>query len=76
MPFLTVRMLAGRSSEQKRALVRDLTNAVSRNLNVEPDRVNVVIHEVEPGNWAIGGKLLEADTAVVSPTGAGLTADE
>lgn len=69
-------MLAGRSSEQKRALVRDLTNAISRNLNVESDRVNVVIHEVEPGNWAIGGRLLEGDTAVVPPTGAGLAADE
>jgi 4-oxalocrotonate tautomerase len=71
MPFLTVRILAGRSSEQKGALVRDLTEAMSRNLNVEPERVNVVIHEVEPGNWARGGKLLETDKEVASPTRGG-----
>ncbi len=76
MPFLTVRMLAGRSSEQKRALVRDLTKAISRHLNVESDRVNVVIHEVEPGNWAIGGKLLEGDTVSGVAHRYGLAADE
>ena len=45
MPRVTVEALNGRTIEQKRRLVKDLTEAVVKNFNVGPEAVTVVIHE-------------------------------
>lgn len=66
MPFITVRMLAGRTGTQKTALSRDLTEVVERHLGVQPERINVVIHEIEGINWAVAGKPLAAESATTA----------
>jgi 4-oxalocrotonate tautomerase len=57
MPEVYVHFVKGRSIEQKRALVKDLTDAVVRNLGVPVDAVIVEIVETEPALKAKGGVL-------------------
>ena len=58
MPMITVDMFPGRTEDQKRALVHELTEALARTCDVKREAVWVVIREVEAGNWAIGGQLV------------------
>lgn len=57
MPFINVKMIAGRSLEQKRELAEVLTREVVRILNVKPEVVELVIEEYPRENWSSAGKL-------------------
>lgn len=57
MPRVSIEAIEGRSVEQKRGLVRDITEAVIKNFNVGPEAVSVVIHEISKENLAKAGKL-------------------
>ncbi|WP_306113777.1 MULTISPECIES: 4-oxalocrotonate tautomerase [unclassified Roseovarius] len=57
MPIIRVEMFKGRSVEQKRALVRDLTDAFVGAAGGTPDSVQVVITDVEKSDWGTGGEL-------------------
>ena len=57
MPRVTVETIVGRTLEQKRGLVKDITEATIKNLKVEPEAVTIVIHEMSKENYAKGGKL-------------------
>lgn len=57
MPLVTVKATEGRTIEQKRALVRDITEAVAKNFKVERESVIVDIIEFSRDNLAKGGKL-------------------
>lgn len=58
MPMIRVEMFPGRSEQQKRDLVRELTDAFVRTAGGVPDQIHVVIEEVPPGHWAVAGELL------------------
>jgi len=58
MPFINVKMLAGRSIEQKRALVEALTEAMVEACEADRDGTTVVIEEYEREHWAKGGVLV------------------
>lgn len=55
MPIITVNILSGRSGSQKRELMRSITNAAVHSLNVQPGQVRVLINEVPPEHWGVGG---------------------
>ena len=55
MPLVQISMLPGRSAEQKRGLLREITEAVVRNCKVPADAVRVLITEIEPEHWAVAG---------------------
>ncbi|AKI02015.1 uncharacterized protein, 4-oxalocrotonate tautomerase [Hoeflea sp. IMCC20628] len=57
MPIIRVEMLAGRSIEQKRAFAQSVTNTASEILGCSREAVAVVFDEVEPTDWANGGRL-------------------
>jgi 4-oxalocrotonate tautomerase len=57
MPEVYIHAMEGRTLEQKRALVRDITDAVVKNFNVAADRVLVQIVESSKENKAKGGVL-------------------
>ena len=57
MPRVTVEAGEGRTVEQKRRLVKDITDAVVKHFNVEPIAITVVITERSPENMAVAGKL-------------------
>ena len=58
MPRVTVEADEGRTIEQKRGLVKDITDAVTKNYNVKPEAVIIVIRESSKENRAKGGKLI------------------
>jgi 4-oxalocrotonate tautomerase len=57
VPEIYVHAVEGRTIEQKRALVKEITEAVVRNFNVSADRVMVQIIESPRENKAKGGVL-------------------
>jgi len=57
MPIIRVEMFKGRTAEQKRRLARDLTDAFIGAAGGTPASVQVVITDVETGDWAQGGTL-------------------
>jgi len=57
MPLVTVKAVEGRTIEQKRGLVKDITEAVVKNFKVEPESVTVDIVEYNRENLAKAGKL-------------------
>jgi 4-oxalocrotonate tautomerase len=57
MPIIEVRMLEGRSVDEKRSLARELTDGFVRACGGDPGAVRVVIHEVPRSSWAVGGVL-------------------
>lgn len=57
MPIVTVRLMEGRTVEQKRKLVKDITDAVVKHIQVEPARVIVNFFDMPKHNIAKAGKL-------------------
>lgn len=57
MPTITIQWYAGRTVEQKRALVAAITEAMVRIGKTTPDQVHIVFHDVDRANWGVGGKL-------------------
>ena len=55
MPEVYVHAVKGRTPEQKRALMKDITDAVVRNFSVPIDAVVVAIVESDPSSKAKGG---------------------
>ncbi|MAF12878.1 4-oxalocrotonate tautomerase family protein [Candidatus Poribacteria bacterium] len=58
MPFITVKMLEGRTQDQKRALVKEITEAIERTCNATPENTLVLIEDVSPDQWAKGGVMI------------------
>jgi 4-oxalocrotonate tautomerase len=65
MPIIRVEMYEGRTPEQKRALVQELTSACVRAVGVPPASVVVLLTDVAKHDWATGGTL--ASDAVAPP---------
>ncbi len=57
MPEVVVYAIEGRSTDQKRGLVKDITSAVMKNLGVPAEAVIVTIAESSKENKAKGGVL-------------------
>jgi 4-oxalocrotonate tautomerase len=57
MPIVVVKMVKGRTTEQKRDLVRGVTDALVSTINCERKNVHVLLEEMDSINWGVGGKL-------------------
>jgi 4-oxalocrotonate tautomerase len=57
MPEVYVHAVKGRTLEQKKALMKDITDAVVKNFNTTPDNVTISIIETEPTSKSKGGVL-------------------
>jgi 4-oxalocrotonate tautomerase len=55
MPEIVVYLAEGRAREAKQAMMKDITDAVVRNLGVSPDAVVVQIVESSKENKSKGG---------------------
>jgi len=55
MPEVYIHAIEGRTKEQKRALIKDITDAVVKNFDVTADAVLVEIIESSRDNKAKGG---------------------
>jgi len=55
MPFVEMTLIEGRTKEQKRALIKALTDAVETSISAPRESIRVVLREVPPEHWAVGG---------------------
>jgi 4-oxalocrotonate tautomerase len=55
MPVVTVQLYTGRTQQQKRALVRAITDAMVEHAGAKPDNLHVILQEVPKENWALAG---------------------
>ena len=70
MPFVIVEMWDGRTVDQKRNLVRAITDAMVDHAACKPDHLHVVIHETAKDSWARAGILGIDEATETSTTGA------
>jgi len=58
MPTVHLEMLPGRTLDQKRDFVREVTRVTVETLNCPPESVDVLITEYAKDAWAKGGVLI------------------
>jgi 4-oxalocrotonate tautomerase len=60
MPYVNIKLAMGEevTREQKEELIAATTNVISNILNKNPKATYVVIDEVHPDNWGVGGESL------------------
>ena len=69
MPLIQATIMAGRSQQQKEAFFRKVTAVAVETLNVKPEQVRVVLHEMPHEHWAIGGVSKAALDGVITESG-------
>jgi 4-oxalocrotonate tautomerase len=57
VPLVIVKMLEGRSAEQKRRLVREITDVVVKYTGAPEEQVDVLVEDYPRDNWAKAGVL-------------------
>ncbi|MFH1238779.1 MAG: 2-hydroxymuconate tautomerase [bacterium] len=57
MPVVNIAMLKGRSIEQKRKLVKRLTEVMAEILEIKPEVISIIIEEMDWDNWATAGEI-------------------
>jgi 4-oxalocrotonate tautomerase len=72
MPFIDVSLGAGRSPEQVRALIHELTEAARRAVGAPKESIRVVIREIQPDHWA-AGDITVAERQAAATIAAGRT---
>jgi 4-oxalocrotonate tautomerase len=57
MPLVTIKIIEGRTIEQKRGMTKDVTEAIVKNIGCPTAAVQIDIVELKPENIAQGGSL-------------------
>ena len=57
MPTIRVELMEGRTPEQKKKLVKSLTEAVVNTLGGKPESVDILLYDIKRHDWATGGEL-------------------
>ena len=57
MPVVTIDLWEGRTVEQKRKLVKGVTDAVVKSVECPEHAVHIIINDHPKENWGIGGTL-------------------
>lgn len=55
MPIVNVKLLEGRSDEQLKALVSEVTTAVEKTTGANKEAVHVVIEEMNAAHYGVAG---------------------
>ena len=61
MPVITIEWLEGRTAQQKARLSEALTKSFGEIASVPAEQVWIVFRDVKRSDWAMNGKLLEAN---------------
>jgi len=57
MPVVHIYMYAGRTTEQKRELVKRISKDFEEVVKVEPESLNILFHDMDKSDWGIRGVL-------------------
>lgn len=69
MPIIQFNLLEGRTNEQKKRLAEKVTDAVIEALGVPRETVRILIHEMGPYDFSVGG-VTAAERKAVNGNGA------
>ncbi len=58
MPVVTIQMSSGKTLEQKRQIVEEITDTLVRTLQVDPAMITILIQELSRENIGKAGRLL------------------
>jgi len=58
MPIVQIHILEGRTVEQKRKMADGVTKAICDSLSVGPEKVRIIISNMENEDFAVAGKLV------------------
>ena len=62
MPIMQVFLIEGRTLEQKESFMASVTDAAVRSLGVDPKSVRIIIQDMAPGNFGVGGVSIAASS--------------
>ncbi|MHB1680843.1 MAG: 2-hydroxymuconate tautomerase [bacterium] len=57
MPFVSIKMLEGRTKEQKEKLIKSVSKSVADSLDLDISHVWVVVEDFPKDEWGLGGTL-------------------
>lgn len=57
MPRVTIELFEGRTLEQKRAIVKGVTEVLVKEAKVAPEAVSILLQEMSADNYSISGVL-------------------
>ncbi|MGE7622135.1 2-hydroxymuconate tautomerase [Viridibacillus sp. NPDC096237] len=55
MPIVTIKMIEGRTDEQKRNLVEKVTAAISETVDAPKENISIIIEDMQKSHFAVGG---------------------
>lgn len=58
MPIIQINMFEGRTVDQKRRLVAEVTDAVVRSIGVTAEDVRIIIQDMAKHDYSVAGKLV------------------
>ncbi|MEZ5477732.1 MAG: tautomerase family protein [Thiolinea sp.] len=63
MPIIEMHLMEGRSAEQKSKAAVAVTRAISEALDVNPDSVRIIIHELRDEEFYVAGQTIKQRAA-------------
>ncbi len=57
MPIVQIELLEGRTVDQKRALVKAVTDAICKTVNAPPEAVRIILRDMKFENYGAAGVL-------------------
>jgi len=63
MPIIEVNMMEGRSADDKERLIQALTAAAIEAIGAPCESVRIILREMPPGHFAVGGATFAAKAA-------------
>lgn len=58
MPIVQIQLLEGRSTDQKREIIYEVTETLSKVADVPKERIRVIIQEIPLEHWGINGETM------------------
>ena len=55
MPIITIKLLEGRTEEQIKEMIREVTEVVSRTVNANPETISIFVEEMRKDRYAVAG---------------------
>lgn len=55
MPIVQITLLEGRSTAQKEAMYREVTDALVRTVNAKPENVRIIVQDTPHHHFAVAG---------------------
>lgn len=57
MPIVHIDLIEGRTPEQIKGMVKDVTEAIAKNTGAPQENVHIVLNEMKKDNYSVGGTL-------------------